>query len=172
MTRTLFAVIAAVSLPAGCDNATDRPARRTVALASGGGPFRPHLRGRSRKVRCSNPTPGLGASPGVIAKGPFSAQVVIKADGVVALDKTIPLTAEKRSPPAHVLSIPPAPEVRACRLMRPTLSISGKSRTPWKASSRSSAPGMANSTSRATSRPRSPRAIASSTASITRSRPP
>ena len=33
--------------------------------------------------------------PGVVAQGPFGAQVVVKADGVTELDTTIPLTAEK-----------------------------------------------------------------------------
>lgn len=33
--------------------------------------------------------------PGVIAKGPFGAHVIVKADGATELDATIPLTAEK-----------------------------------------------------------------------------
>ena len=98
MTRTTFAVVAAVFLFAACDKAqpVEPPVAQTPPPSTAAqSPSDLTFEDAVAKFDAATQHLVWVLPPGVIAQGPFSAQVVIKADGAVALDKTIPLTAEK-----------------------------------------------------------------------------
>lgn len=103
MTRTLFAGIAVVSLLVACDNAkpsetpvAETPVAETApATTTAAPPSDLTFEDAVAKFDATTQHLVWVLPPGVIAKGPFNAQVVLKADGVTALDTTIPLTAEK-----------------------------------------------------------------------------
>lgn len=98
MTRTLFAGVAAAYLLAACDQATPvAPVEPSAAPPPAATTAPSELTFEDAVATFDATTQHLVwvLPPGVIAQGPFTAQVVVKADGAVALDKTIPLTAEK-----------------------------------------------------------------------------
>ena len=97
MTKAMFAGIAALCLLAACDNA--KPALTPVAepalAATPAPPTELTLEEAVANFDAATQHLVWVLPPGVIAKGPFIAQIVIKADGAVALDTTIPLTGDK-----------------------------------------------------------------------------
>ncbi len=98
MMRAMFAGIVALSLLAACGDA--QPVEQTPVAQTGPAPAQAppsDLTFEDAVAQFDAATQHLVwvLPPGVIANGPFTAKVVIKADGAIALDTTIPLSAEK-----------------------------------------------------------------------------
>lgn len=96
MIKATFAGIAAIFLIVGCDNPS-KPVEAPVAESTPASALPDDLTFEEAVAKFDAATQHLVwvLPPGVIANGPFSAQVVLKADGATELDTTIPLTAEK-----------------------------------------------------------------------------
>ncbi|MDP3495248.1 MAG: hypothetical protein Q8R82_19225 [Hyphomonadaceae bacterium] len=96
MTKAFFAGIAAIFLTAGCDNAS-KPAPEPVAETTPAPTLPDDLTFEDAVANFDATTQHLVwvLPPGIAAKGPFGAQVIVKADGATEMDTTIPLNAEK-----------------------------------------------------------------------------
>ena len=99
MIRASFGGIAAIFLIIGCDNASKTAVAPVVENAPA-----PAAPSAADVATFEEAVANFDAAtqhlvwvlpPGIIASGPFSAEVVLKADGATELETTIPLAAEK-----------------------------------------------------------------------------